>query len=310
VPPAEWSDYRYFLAICRAGSLSGAARAMRVDQTTVGRRLAALEATVETRLFDRTPDGYSLTAAGESVRADVERIEDAFLAVERRLAGGDARIAGVVRIATTETFATMFILPHLGALRAEHPELALELVTGIQPVDLSRREADLAIRIGAPPTQPNLVVRELGTLRFALYASRNYVARRGRPRTRNGLSGHAIVTYGGEMAAVPIARWMGEHARDATIAFTANTITGVHEAVRAGLGVSVLPCGLGDRDLVRVGAARLGASPIWSVVHEDLVRTARVRAVLAFVAGILRGDRRTNRSEAGAREGARARVTS
>lgn len=291
MPPAEWSDYRYFLAVGRAGSLSAAARGLGVDQSTVGRRLAALEAAVGARLFDRTPEGYVLTAAGESVRGDVERLEDGFLAVERRLAGGDARVAGVVRVATTEMFASMFIIPHLAALRSRHPGLSLDLVAGIHPVDLSRREADLAVRLGAPPKQPNLIVRAIGEARFALYAAPSYLARRARPHLRGGLKGHAIVGYGGEMAAVPIARWLDEQGRNAEVAFRANTIAAVHDAVQAGLGLGVLPCGLGDRDLVRVSSLA-GASPIWTVVHEDLARTGRVRAVLQFLSDTLRRDAR------------------
>jgi DNA-binding transcriptional LysR family regulator len=292
MPKSEWSDYRYFLGVARTGSLSGAARRLEVDQSTVGRRLAALEAAVGARLFDRTPDGYVLTVGGESVRADVERLEDGFLAIERRLAGGDARIAGVVRVATTEAFASMFLVPHLAALRSRHGGLSIDLLTGIQPVDLARREADIAVRLGTPPKQPNLVVRQIGAVRFAFYAAPSYLARRGRPRLRGGLRGHAVVGYGGEMATVPIARWVNEQGHKAEVAFRANTIAAVYEAVAAGLGLGVLPCALGDRNLIRVGAANVGASPIWTVVHEDLVRTARVRAVLVFLSAIIAQDGR------------------
>lgn len=291
MPPSEWSDYRFFLALARAGSLSGAARQLRVDQSTVGRRLTALEAAVGVRLFDRTPDGYVLTGAGESVRAEVEHLEGGFLAVERRLAGGDARIAGVVRIATTESFASMYVIPELAALAERHPALSVELIAGIRPVDLARREADIAVRLGAPPKQANLVVREIGAAKFALYGAPSYLARRGPPRLRGGLRGHAIISYGGDMSDVPIARWLHEHADAAEVAFRANTIAAVHEAVSAGLGLGVLPCGLGDRNLTRIGAALSGASPIWTVVHGDLVRTARVRAVLEFLSDVMRRSR-------------------
>jgi DNA-binding transcriptional LysR family regulator len=280
---SEWSDYRHFLAVARAGSLSRAARQLGVDQSTVGRRLAALETAVGARLFDRTPDGYALTAAGESVQAELEQIEAGLLAVERRLSGGDGRIAGVVRVATTEAFASIYLIPHLAALRLRHPELSIELVAGIVPVDLARREADIAIRIGATPRRPNLVVRQLGVVEFGLYGARSYLARRGQPRRGSGLRGHDIVTYGGEMAEVPIARWVDEHAQHAQVAFRANTIAAVYEAVAAGLGLGGLPSALGVRGLVRIGSAKVTASPIWTVVHEDLVRSARVRAVSRFV---------------------------
>jgi DNA-binding transcriptional LysR family regulator len=288
VSDAEWTDYRYFLAVARDGSLSAAARRMRVNQTTVGRRLAALEAAVGVRLFDRTPDGYALTAAGEGVRADLERVEAGLLAVERRLAGGDARIDGVVRIATPETFAIMFIVPNLQALRSRHPRLSLDLVSGIDTRDLGRREADLAVRVGAPPRQPNLVARRLGVVRFALYAAPSYLARRGRPRPQGGLRGHEIVAYGGEMSRVPIARWINQQGRRAEVAFRANTIAAVHAAVAGGLGLGVLPSVLAGRDLVRVASVAAGSSPVWMVIHQDLVRNARIRAVAQFLADVMR----------------------
>jgi DNA-binding transcriptional LysR family regulator len=287
MPHGEWSDYRYFLAVARRGSLSGAARDLGVDQSTVGRRLAALEAAVAARLFDRTPDGWVLTPAGEGVRAEVERLEEGFLAVERRLSGGDARIAGVVRVATPEAFASAFLIPHLAALKRRHPELSIDLVSGIQPVDLARREADLAVRLGAPPKQPYLIVRPAGAVRFALYAAPGYLARRQGARTRAGLRGHAVVAFGGDLALTPISRWLEARAKDATVAFRANTIAAVYDAVSAGLGIGALPCVLGDRGLTRLRAADEATAPIWTVVHEDLARSARVRAVLAFVSEVV-----------------------
>jgi DNA-binding transcriptional LysR family regulator len=286
-----WDDFRYFLALARAGSLSAAARRMRVDQSTVGRRLAALEAEAGARLFDHTPDGYVLTAAGESVLGDVERLEDGFLAVERRLAGGDARIEGVVRVSISETFANHFVVAHLDELRARHPGLTVELATSNAPVDLARREADLAVRLGPAPKQPNLVVRPLGAAGFALYGSRAYLASHGRPRLRGGLRGHRVVRYGGELAPVPMARFLEEHAREAEVVLLANSVATVHEAVVAGLGLGVLPCVLAGDGLERIGPL-LGANPIWSVVHEDLVRAARVRAVLQFLSEVIGRERR------------------
>jgi DNA-binding transcriptional LysR family regulator len=289
---SDWSDYRYFLAVARAGSLSAAARQLRVDQSTVGRRLAALEAQVGARLFDRTPEGYALTADGEGVRAEVEQLERGFLAVERRLAGGDARLAGTVRLATTETFATAFLIPHLGRLRAEHPALALELVLANHLVDLARREADLALRVGAPPKQPNLIARRIGVGGFALYAVPRYLARNGTPQLRGGLRGHAVIGYGGDLAAAPLGRWLAEHAPTAEVVLRANTIEAVRGAVAAGLGLGVLPCMVADK-LERVGGSPLGSTPIWTIVHADLVRNARVRAVLTFLSELVHEHRRT-----------------
>jgi len=288
--PSEWSDYRYFLSIADAGSLSAAARQLGVDQSTVGRRLAALEAQVRTRLFDRTPDGYVLTAAGESIRADVQQLEDGFLAIERRLAGGDARLEGVVRLATTEVFASALLIPHLGELRESRPGLSIELITGNRPVDLARREADLALRVGIAPRQPNLVVRQIGSGAYALYGARSYLGRRERPSVKAGLRGHDVIAYSGELARAPLGRWIAQHGGRAQLAFQANSLDAVYRAVVAGLGLGVLPCLFADRTLERVGGV-LGGSPILTVVHADLVRNARIRAVLTFLTDVVEQER-------------------
>src|SRR5262245_53774094 len=289
--PGDWNDYRYFLAVVRTGSLSAAARRLRVDQSTVGRRLAALEGQVGARLFDHTPQGYVLTPAGDSVRARVERLEEGFLAVERQLAGGDARLEGVVRLATTEALATTLLVPQLGKLRARHPGLSIELCTSHQPVSLARRQADVAVRLGAPPKEPNLLVRRIGVAGFALYAALSYLARRGRPRLRGGLRDHEIVGYSGDLAAAPIARWMIERAHQAEIVFRTDSIGAAHQAVAAGIGLGVLPCLLGA-GLTRIGSSLAGTAPIWTVVHQDLQRNARVRAVLLFLSELVRQQHR------------------
>ena len=299
----DWDDYRYFLAVANAGSLSGAARLMRVDQSTVGRRLVSLEARVGARLFDHTPEGYVLTAAGESVRADVERLQEGFLAVERRLAGEDARLEGSVRLAITEVFANALLIPHLDELRSQHPGLSLELLTGNTPIDLARREADLAVRLGMPPTQPNMVVRQIGLAGFALYASSEYLARDGRPRPRDGLNGHDVISYGGDLSSVPLARFTDERAQKATVVLRVNSVASGFEAVAAGLGIGALPCILGARGLERIGPVG-GATPIRSVVHQDLVRNRRIRAVLGFLSDVIQ---RESRALSGARRASASR---
>jgi DNA-binding transcriptional LysR family regulator len=197
-----------------------------------------------------------------------------------------------VRLATSETLASAFLIPHLGGLRLRHPGLSIELLTGNQQLDLARREADIAVRLGVAPKQPTLVVRRIGAAGFALYAAPSYLARHGRPRLRDGLRGHQIVCYGAELATAPIARWLAEHGHEAEIAVRTNSVPSVCAAVAAGLGLGVLPCFIGDRELERIGSAVLGITPIWTVVHEDLRRNARVRAVLGFLSDLIGQERR------------------
>jgi DNA-binding transcriptional LysR family regulator len=286
----DWNDYRYFLAVARAGSLSAAARSLGVDQSTVGRRLTALQDSCGARLFDHTPEGYVLTSAGESVHADLVGLEGGFLAVERRLAGSDARPEGVVRLATTETFAT-FLVERIAALRVQHPRISVELLTSNQPVDLSRREADVALRIGVPPKQPNLITRHLGTAAFALFASPRYLARRGRPQLVDHMQGHDLVGYAGHLATAPLGRWLDAHAHRANVVLRADSIDVVDKAVAEGLGVGVLPCLFARPELEAISAEVIGSSAITSIVHEDQARSARIRAVILYLADVIQRDR-------------------
>src|SRR5262245_32981449 len=285
---SEWSDFRYFLAVSRAGSLSGAARELHVNQSTVGRRLAALEASFGVRLFDRTPEGYALTAAGENVRAEVEQLEGGFLAIERKLSGGDARVSGVVWLATTELIATVFVTPHLARLKSIYPELSIELATGSPAVDLSRREADLSVRIGPQPKQPNLIVCQIGVLYSSLYAASSYLAARRSTPFRAGLRGHSVVGFTGPLATSEIGRWLDAQAREAEVVFRASTVRAIHDVVVAGLGIGAVPCALAERDLKRIRLGAPVASRVWTVVHEDLNRSGRVRAVLEFMRDVIR----------------------
>jgi len=157
----DWNDFRVFLSVARAGTLSGAARLMGVDQSTMSRRLAALESSAGARLFDRTPDGYLLTAAGEAVRGRVEDLESGALGIERQLLGHDARPTGPVRLASSDSFASWFLVPRLAGLFADYPGISLQLVAGNQAVNLSRREADISLRL-SKPQEPNLIARRLG----------------------------------------------------------------------------------------------------------------------------------------------------
>jgi DNA-binding transcriptional LysR family regulator len=278
----DWNDARFFLAVARAGSLSAAARALKVQQSTVGRRLTALEEALDARLFERTPDGYVLTAAGESLRARTERIEDEALSAERELQGQEARIAGVVRLTTPQAFGNIFLAPLLARLRAEQPDILVEVVAENATLSLTKREADLAMRTGRP-RQPLLVMRRLAPLANGLYASRAYLDRRGRPRGRD-LAGHDHIeydeTYHGRSEIV----WYAQLCRGGRCTLRVNGSHGMAGAIESGLGVGVLPCWMGDQMacLERVLPDEVFAEDIWLVMHRDLRHVARIRAVTEF----------------------------
>lgn len=289
----DWGNFPFFLAVARHGTLSAAARELGVDQATVGRRLARLEASADSRLFDRTPDGYRLTNGGREMLAHVETFEHEVVAMQRQLSGGDTRLEGRVRLAIGEPFSTQFVIPRLDGLRVRHPGIALEVVTGNRTHDLSRREADIALRIAPRPKQPNLVVQRLSDVSIAPYASTSYLARRGLPRKSGDLTGHQVVRYGGELADLPGADWLDKETHGTTTTLTSSSILTVASAIRAGLGIGMLSCYVGDADptLRRLAPGVVGKSDLYLVFHADLRGNLRVRAVTEYLAEIVERDR-------------------
>ncbi len=229
----EWTDLRFFLAAVRGGNLSAAARELGVNYTTVGRRLDALQHTLGATLIQRTPDGLTLTRAGEAVKELCEKIEATALEVERRAAGQDRELGGTVRLTATETLAARFLIPAMAALRKRHPELEIELIPDYRLLDLSRQQADLAMR-NARPADPRLVCRRVGGFAITLYASRAYLAARGTPRRGAGLYGHDLVSWTYLLPATR-GQFMGESVGDARIVFRSNSTLGADAFGRRGL---------------------------------------------------------------------------
>ena len=181
----DWDDLRFFLAVARHGSLSAAAKDLRVAQSTVGRRLASLEASLGVRLLYRTPQGYVPTLAGHDVRDQAERLEAEALSVERNVGGRDTRLAGLVRVTCAETVASHILAPCFAALHAQHPDIMIELIPDPRELSLSMREAEISVRLRRP-AQHDLVVRRAGTMAFGLYASPQYLERYGEPDFEGG----------------------------------------------------------------------------------------------------------------------------
>lgn len=280
----DWDDFRVFLSVARAGTLSAAARLLKVDQSTMSRRLAALEATAGARLFDRTPAGYLLTSAGEAVRARVEDLESHALAIERQLLGQDESPTGQVRLAASDSFAAWFLVPRLAALHTRCPGIRLELVTGNQAVNLARREADISLRL-TKPKEPNLIARRLGQAAWAVYGSTSYLLRHGKPSARGRLRGHRVVGLDPELRGTVGARWLAKQGNLAEVPLTCNSLVSQAAAVAAGLGLSPLPCVFGDREpgVERAMPRTIGAHELWLVVHPDVKSSARVRAVMDYL---------------------------
>jgi DNA-binding transcriptional LysR family regulator len=280
----DWNQLRILLAISRQRSLSGAARVLSVEHSTVSRQLAKLEQALQAKLFDRTPEGYVATPTGEAVLERARVIEEQALALERESAGKDARISGTVRISALDACVTDFILPVLPTLTTKYPELEVIVSSEIRVVDFGRREADIAIRYERPK-EPSLVVRKLAESRSALYASKRYVRAHGLLRSATDLEGHRLVGLVPEYRFASEEQYIQRHTEGRGVGVRVDSQLTLREAIRAGAGIGILECYLADKDskLVRVWQEPVLQDPWWLVVHEDLRHAARIRVVMDFL---------------------------
>ncbi|PZU06750.1 LysR family transcriptional regulator [Sphingomonas sp.] len=285
----DWDDLRLFLAVARTGRLVGAARLLGVDHTTVARRIASLEGAIGTRLVDRTPRGTSLTAAGMALVDHAERMEAEILAASAAIGGGDALVSGTVRLVTPEVFGTHLVAPFVARLHALHPGLRLELTPEYRLVQLTNREADLAIMLKPPPRGP-IVARKLADYRIGLYASRTYLANCGPVTGVDELSSHPFVWYTDEIQAYPELQFLDEVSREADPVFRSTSTAAQHAAIAGGLGLGMLHVfGAEDDDrLVRVLPQEIEIRrAYWIAMHEDQQRLPRIRAVIDFLTSMI-----------------------
>ncbi|MEM6990295.1 MAG: LysR family transcriptional regulator [Myxococcota bacterium] len=284
----NWDDVRFFLAVKREGNLARASTTLRMDATTVGRRLGQLEAELGARLFDRTSRGFALTAAGRRLLPRAEGIEREALALSRDLSGEDSKLEGNVRLSATEMLTTRFIAPYLGKFRARYPGITLDLNCTNREVDLARGEADVALRL-ARPRQENLVVKKLLSIELGLYASVDYVDQFGMP-SPGDLAKHRFVLFADTANFRRENAWVMQHVGEGEIALRSDSVSSVVSAVTGGLGIAMLPVLVAEQD-PRLVRTPLSGSPeprvVWQAVHRDLVNTARIRAVLDFLGRVL-----------------------
>lgn len=280
----DWNDLRFFLAVARSGTLTGAAGQLGTGVATVARRVAALEESLGTRLFERGRRGYTLTTAGEAMRTRATAVAERVSDLQQELAGYDSTVAGTVRLTTIETVAHWLIIPRLPALQAAHPELNLEIEAGAARHSLTLREADIAVRLSRPDHGP-YTVRRLGRIGFGLYAAPAYLA--ASPAVLDGPAGgvgHSVIGWNDRLQYVVMARALRNWCPGAVNAVVLDSVRAHQLAARAGLGLSVLPTVVGDGDpgLERIQRERFDwQEDLWAVIQNDLRHTARMRAVVA-----------------------------
>lgn len=282
----DWNDLRYFLAVADHGSTLAAGRAMRVSQTTVARRIAALEEALGMPLFEKRQAGYVLTKVGEALLERARHVETAASGFAEASAALARDSTGSVRITTQEIFANTLLGPMLRELHEQHPEIVIELDTQQELLELGEGQADIALRSTDQEPPAGTVGRRICIDDWTLYCSREYAAAHGVPRTREDLKTHAIIGGGGGKLWVHYEAWLRKLGLEDRVAMHHATSTGLLSGVRSGFGLGVLPCIVADAepDLVRCLPPRTDHDrEMWLLTHERVRHTPRVRVTIDFL---------------------------
>jgi DNA-binding transcriptional LysR family regulator len=286
----QWSDVQVFLAVVRAGTVRRAAATMKIDASTVSRRIAALERSAGVRLFERTAAGLVLTPPGKAMLESSERVSDELEQLARRMVGHDRRLGGLVRVTFPGSF-TALVHRAVTPFVRQHPAIEVELLTLDALVDIDGRQADIAIRAAAQPPE-HLVGRRIAYLAGALYASSVYLRTHDGPIESNE---HSWVDWDRRLSSKPAFAWLQRRVPGARrVAVRGLSTADVLQAVVAGVGIGALPCIVGDAEpsLVRLLDAPAEAwSSVWLLTHAELRPAARVRAVMGHLSEALRAER-------------------
>jgi DNA-binding transcriptional LysR family regulator len=288
----DWNDVQVFLAIARGGSLAAAARTLKVNHSTVFRRLNAFEDALGVRLFERMASGYALTPEGESIRAEAEAVEANVHALERKIAGRDFALRGDIRVTAPHGLANGFLAQYLPDFIARFPGIRVDIDASDAALDLSRREADVALRATSAPPE-HLVGRRVAVLRWWVCGSLGYRERMGFPAAMDGLAAHRVIGATTDFQRLPVFAWLAAHLPDDTIVARAADLETMAALAREGIGLALLPSDQHLPDLLRLFPVEPRfAVELWLLTHPDLRHVARVRAFMDFLVERLRDDPR------------------
>lgn len=283
----EWGDLRYFLAVAKGGSTLAAAKLLGVNQTTVARRIAALEEALDERLFDRAAGGYKLTGLGVAMIEQAERVRSEVDTFTRLIAQRSSRRAGHIRVTTSDVVASVLVTPWLGEFASRFPNVQVEIIIDDRRYDLERGEADIAIRASnVRPEGENLVVRNLGSWgMWGVYAGRSYVAAHGKPCNVEDLQKHRIIGVAGPLGEHEPEFWKQARMLGAKAHSAASSISSIAAAVRSGVGIGPLPCMLGELDpeMELCFTVEEMKFQLMLITRAEIRNAAHVRAFNAFV---------------------------
>lgn len=278
----NWDDLRYFLALARQGSVSGAGRELKVRHTTVARRIAILEESLGSRLFDRTPHGYVLTQVGENLLPHASEIEEHVHNADREVFGMDTLLSGTLRLASSYDLFSRLITPKIKIFTDKYPGIEIELVSSTHLIDLGSREADIALRISPNPPE-NLVGQAIVPLAHGIYGTQEYFKRAKKP--------HQLILWLHEKEAPT---WVAQHFPNNNVIARTSEILTMMELVKSHIGIARLPCYVADADptLRRLDLPLPTSNwSVWVLSHKDLRDTARVRACKEFLIDIIKQQR-------------------
>lgn len=281
----NWDDLKHLLAVARTGTTLGAARELGTSQPTVVRRIAALEEATGVNLFDRGHSGYALTEAGRQILPLAQRVNADVLALADALTARRRSAPGVIRLTVPELLNDL-IFPALCAFQRDFPKVQVQLLLADRRLDLARGEADVALRAGDAPDAENLYVRRMPDGGWTAYVSQGYAATAGVPRTPAELNRHVLIAGEGSVDQLLPMKWLAREAPGAVVAWRCNSLTNVQAAIRAGLGVSMLPCCAGGSDPELVACFSPPEEitrPVWLITRRELARLPHVRALLEAI---------------------------
>lgn len=283
-----WDDFRLIKAIAEARSLPAAADLIGLNHSTVFRRLGQIETALGTRLFERHRSGYVPTPAGEEMTLLAERLDADIAGFTRRLAGREILPAGELRVTTNDSLLVELLTPLFASFMRQCPEIRLDLLLGNQALNLSKRDADVAIRATDNPPE-NLIGRRAARIGWALYGRATDFADGERPPEET-LRERRWVSLGDQFGAFKVVQYVQKHVPAEHVVYKLNTVLGLTEAVEAGIGIGFLPCFIADKRpaLIRLGPPQAGyAADLWLLTHPDLRQAPRVRLFLDFMAAEL-----------------------
>jgi len=281
----NWNDLVFFLELARQGRLMPAARRLKVDHTTVSRRISELERDLAVKLFERKPDGFVLTEDGHRLLVIAEKMEGLGLSVMETIRAAPSEPSGKVRLATMEGIAAFYLTEKLVDFNALFPQILVELVTERHLINLTKREADVSISF-VPPVGPRLNVRKAGTFKLGLFASAGYLSRRGVPATIQDLADHDFVDYVVDLVAISNVHWLLDVLEPDHVVFRSSSMTAQQNALAAGRGIGLLPFFSAKKEprLVPVLPREVRVErELYVTVHEDIQFMGRVRALTRFL---------------------------